>query len=360
MQTERPIRVLVAKVGLDGHDRGAKVIATALRDAGMEVIYTGLRQSPEMVVQAALQEDVDAIGISILSGAHMTVFPKVYQLMVEKGLKDVLLTGGGIIPEEDNKTLAEVRVVGSQDKTWEKQFRAFERGFIGENYNRKEVYITNREVVDFTENKEVFSATASQPLQVINKTLGYRVTYFLYDFEKTNSLTSFKGLASFQPLVPEDARQERRWKRNRVDAYEGSIKHFLKSFVDNRLEEEGFNAFLLKPEYLNNLRRGLFFDRNSERHISFNPVDLIGAISPEGLITLNWDIPMEIVFNRKRVSRPVFMDAPYPYTILIPKGLIQVTSAGDLMNPYSIEMRGEMGKIGMADLLPLDFDISQP
>ena len=99
MQTERPIRVLVAKVGLDGHDRGAKVIATALRDAGMEVIYTGLRQSPEMVVQAALQEDVDAIGISILSGAHMTVFPRVYQLMVEKGLKDVLLTGGGIIPE---------------------------------------------------------------------------------------------------------------------------------------------------------------------------------------------------------------------------------------------------------------------
>ena len=110
MQTERPIRVLVAKVGLDGHDRGAKVIATALRDAGMDVIYTGLRQSPEMVVQAALQEDVDAIGISILSGAHMTVFPKVYQLMVEKGLKDVLLTGGGIIPEEDNKTLQDMGI----------------------------------------------------------------------------------------------------------------------------------------------------------------------------------------------------------------------------------------------------------
>ena len=97
----RPIRVLVAKVGLDGHDRGAKVIATALRDQGMEVIYTGLRQTPEMVVAAALQEDVDAIGISILSGAHMTVFPKVAALMKEKGLADVLLTGGGIIPEED-------------------------------------------------------------------------------------------------------------------------------------------------------------------------------------------------------------------------------------------------------------------
>lgn len=101
----RPLRILVAKVGLDGHDRGAKVIATALRDAGMEVIYTGLRQTPEMVVQAALQEDVDAIGVSILSGAHMTVFPKIIALMKEKGMNDVLLTGGGIIPDDDMKAL---------------------------------------------------------------------------------------------------------------------------------------------------------------------------------------------------------------------------------------------------------------
>lgn len=106
-ELNRPIRVLVAKVGLDGHDRGAKVIATALRDAGMEVIYTGLRQTPEMVVTAALQEDVDAIGISILSGAHMTVFPKISALMKEKEMNDVLLTGGGIIPEEDMKQLNE-------------------------------------------------------------------------------------------------------------------------------------------------------------------------------------------------------------------------------------------------------------
>ncbi len=101
----RPIRVLVAKVGLDGHDRGAKVIATSLRDAGMEVIYTGLRQTPEMVVNTALQEDVDAIGVSILSGAHNTVFPKIIALMKEKGMNDVLLTGGGIIPEEDMELL---------------------------------------------------------------------------------------------------------------------------------------------------------------------------------------------------------------------------------------------------------------
>lgn len=97
----RPIRVLIAKVGLDGHDRGAKVIATALRDEGMEVIYTGLRQTPEMVVQTALQEDVDAIGVSILSGAHNTVFPRILTLMKEKGMDDVLLTGGGIIPDGD-------------------------------------------------------------------------------------------------------------------------------------------------------------------------------------------------------------------------------------------------------------------
>ena len=106
----RPVRVLVAKVGLDGHDRGAKVIATALRDAGMEVIYTGLRQTPEMVVNAALQEDVDAIGISILSGAHMTVFPKVMALLKEKGMTDVLVTGGGIIPEEDMQELNKLGV----------------------------------------------------------------------------------------------------------------------------------------------------------------------------------------------------------------------------------------------------------
>lgn len=106
----RPIRVLVAKVGLDGHDRGAKVIATSLRDAGMEVIYTGLRQTPEMVVQAAIQEDVDAIGISILSGAHMTVFSKIIQLMKENNLTDVLLTGGGIIPDDDRGRLQEMGV----------------------------------------------------------------------------------------------------------------------------------------------------------------------------------------------------------------------------------------------------------
>ena len=106
----RPVRVLIAKVGLDGHDRGAKVIASFLRDAGMEVIYTGLRQTPEMVVNAAMQEDVDVIGVSILSGAHMTVFPKIIEMMKAKKMDDVLLTGGGIIPDEDMKKLNQIGV----------------------------------------------------------------------------------------------------------------------------------------------------------------------------------------------------------------------------------------------------------
>ncbi|HNR48979.1 MAG TPA: cobalamin B12-binding domain-containing protein [Bacteroidia bacterium] len=106
----RPIRVLIAKVGLDGHDRGAKVIASFLRDAGMEVIYSGLRQTPQMVVNTALQEDVDVIGVSILSGAHMTVFSKLIELLKEKGMTDVLLTGGGIIPDADMKKLNEMGV----------------------------------------------------------------------------------------------------------------------------------------------------------------------------------------------------------------------------------------------------------
>jgi methylmalonyl-CoA mutase C-terminal domain/subunit len=101
----RPIRVLVAKPGLDGHDRGAKVVAAALRDAGMEVIYTGLHQTPEMIATAAIQEDVDVVGLSILSGAHMTLFPRVLALRKEEGRDDILITGGGIIPKEDMDAL---------------------------------------------------------------------------------------------------------------------------------------------------------------------------------------------------------------------------------------------------------------
>jgi len=105
-----PIKVLVAKPGLDGHDRGAKIVARALRDAGMEVVYTGLHQTPEMIVTAAMQEDVDVVGISILSGAHMTIFPRVFALMRERGMDDVIVVGGGVIQEEDRPKLRELGV----------------------------------------------------------------------------------------------------------------------------------------------------------------------------------------------------------------------------------------------------------
>ena len=108
--TDRPLKVLIAKPGLDGHDRGAKVLARGLRDEGFEVVYTGLRQTPEMIVTAALQEDVDVVGLSILSGAHMTLLPKICNLMRERGMTDVLVTAGGIIPDEDVPSLKEAGV----------------------------------------------------------------------------------------------------------------------------------------------------------------------------------------------------------------------------------------------------------
>jgi len=110
--THRKIRVLIAKPGLDGHDRGAKVIARALRDAGMEVIYTGIRQTPEMIAEAALQEDVDVLGLSILSGAHMALFPRVIELLHENDMEDVLVLAGGIIPDEDVPALHEMGIQG--------------------------------------------------------------------------------------------------------------------------------------------------------------------------------------------------------------------------------------------------------
>jgi len=109
-QKERKIRVVIAKPGLDSHDRGAKIVARALRDAGMEVIYTGLRQTPEQIVETALQEDVDVIGLSILSGAHSTLFPRIMELLKKKGLNDVLVFAGGIIPQEDIRVLKKIGI----------------------------------------------------------------------------------------------------------------------------------------------------------------------------------------------------------------------------------------------------------
>ncbi|MDR7520935.1 MAG: cobalamin B12-binding domain-containing protein [Armatimonadota bacterium] len=134
----RPVRILLAKPGLDGHDRGIKVVARALRDAGVEVIYTGLHQTPEMIVGAAVQEDVDAIGLSILSGAHNTLFPRVVQLLRERGLHDVVVFGGGIIPEEDIPALqaAGIRKIFSPGASLEEIVR-----WVRENVRPREVTV---------------------------------------------------------------------------------------------------------------------------------------------------------------------------------------------------------------------------
>ena len=138
-ESERRIRAIVAKPGLDGHDRGAKVVARAMRDAGMEVIYTGLRQTPEMIAEAALQEDVDVVGLSILSGAHMTLFPKVVKLLREAGAGHVLVTGGGIIPTEDMEKLRALgvgRLFGPGTSTTEAV--EYIRGWFAENRGNEE------------------------------------------------------------------------------------------------------------------------------------------------------------------------------------------------------------------------------
>ncbi len=140
IQGERRVRVLVAKAGLDGHDRGAKVIASAFRDAGFEVIYTGLHQTAEMVVAAALQEDVDVVALSILSGAHMTIFPRVKALLDDAGAQDILLTGGGIIPDEDAEALREMgvgRLFGPGTRTTEAV--DYVRGWFQERIDQEEV-----------------------------------------------------------------------------------------------------------------------------------------------------------------------------------------------------------------------------
>ncbi|MFM1836572.1 MAG: hypothetical protein RJA04_1260 [Bacteroidota bacterium] len=258
---------------------------------------------------------------------------------------------------EDNQTLAEVQVRAGRDKTWEKQMRIFERAFLGDNYIKKEVIILNKEVVDFEENVDRFIALASAPLIIENKSLGYKITYTLDRLEKTNQLTSFRGLGRYEFLKALNPKEQKRWEENRKEAYLGSLSHFLKSLKDNTLEGEGFSAYLLKPGIQNTAagRRGFFYDVSTNRHFPFQPGEIIKPYQATDLFFLDTQNAIELVYNQRRVSRPVFPDAPYPYTVLIPKGLVLISPSGNLMDPFSLEMRGEMGRIGMAELLPLDY-----
>jgi hypothetical protein len=265
--------------------------------------------------------------------------PYIQAIEVLKDIKEVTVR---LI--EDNQTLAEVQVRAGRDKTWEKQMRVFERAFLGDNYSKKEVIILNKEVVDFEENEDRFIALASAPLIIENKSLGYKITYTLDRLEKTNQLTSFRGLGRYEFLKALNPKEQKRWEENRKEAYLGSLSHFLKSLKDNTLEGEGFSAYLLKP--------GI---QNTNRHFPFQPGEIIKPYQATDLFFLDTQNAIELVYNQRRVSRPVFPDAPYPYTVLIPKGLVLISPSGNLMDPFSLEMRGEMGRIGMAELLPLDY-----
>lgn len=259
--------------------------------------------------------------------------------------------------EEDNLTLDEVRVSSKRDKTWEKQIRIFEKAFLGDSYNRKEVQILNKEVVNFEEDDDRIIATAIAPLVIENASLGYKITYTLDRLEKTSQLTSFRGLGRYELMHALNPRQQNRWDENRKEAYLGSLSHFLKSLMDNTLEAEGYNAYLLKPGLQNTSagKRGYFFDISTTRHFPFLPTEIIKPYQGNDLFYLDTQNAIELVYNQRRVLRPLFPDAPYPYTILIPKGLVLLSPSGNLMDPFSLEMRGDMGRIGMAELLPLDY-----
>jgi CarboxypepD_reg-like domain len=258
-----------------------------------------------------------------------------------------------ILLEEDNQTLAEVRVVAGRDKDWEKGLRKFERAFLGDSYNKKEVRLLNKEVLNFEEEEGRFLATAIAPLVIENLSLGYRVTYTLDRLEQTKDLTSFRGLGRYEFLPSTDKKQQTRWKENRKEAYLGSLSHFLKAMVENRLEAEGFNAYLLKPGVKQIGRKGYFYDISTNRHFPFQTAEVIKPY--QDLLVLDTQNAIELVYNQRRVSRPIFVDAPYPYTVLIPKGRVLLSQTGNLMDPFSLEMRGDMGRIGMAELLPLDY-----
>lgn len=259
--------------------------------------------------------------------------------------------------EEDSKTLDEVRVSSKRDKAWERQIRNFEKSFLGDNYNRKEVQILNKEVVDFNEEDDRLVATAIAPLVIENYSLGYKITYTLDRLEKTSNLTSFRGLARYEILTASTPKQQKSWDENRKEAYLGSLAHFLKALFEDNLEAEGFNAYLLKPGIQNTSagRRGVFYDISTNRHFPFKPAELIKPYQLSDLYILDTKNAIELVYNQRRVLRPVFPDAPYPYTILIPKGLVLISPSGNLIDPFSLEMRGDMGRIGMAELLPLDY-----
>lgn len=241
----------------------------------------------------------------------------------------------------DIKALQEVKVVSNRDKVWEKRYKEFERDFLGSNFNKKQVKILNKEVIDFNFDKKtkIFSAKATQPIIVENQTLGYKYTYILNGFEKMLGRLAFKGLGRFELLEPQNDKQKKQWDKNRVSAYKGSLKHFFKTLLYNTLKDAGFTTY-----YKNN-----DLSTNSPLFCHFVVPDIIFSTNVNDVFQLKFDKQVGCIYEDAQT--------PTQYSEIKQIAEIFVNADGDLFDPYSVEVGGAMSKKRVADLLPFDFEL---
>ena len=247
-----------------------------------------------------------------------------------------------ILLKEDIKSLDEVRVVSSRDKVWESQYRIFEREFLGYNFNKKEVKILNKEVLDFRKESKLFVAKANQPIIIENSTLGYKQTYYLQGFEKENDKISYKGLVRYELLTTSDDKQQNKWEKNRIQAYKGSLKHFLKALVQNKLQQEGYNAYYINT----NTNQKKLPGNNSSIEMDFKPQDAISVNPTNNLYNIYLKSPLKVYYEDQ-------------YTILKQISVIMVNAEGDIVDPYAIELTGKMSDKRIANSLPFDFELTE-
>ena len=243
---------------------------------------------------------------------------------------------------EDIEALNEVKVIGSRDKVWEKQFKEFEREFLGNNFSKKEVKILNKEVIDFKFDKETttFTAVANQPIIIENLKLGYKLTYVLDGFERKSNRIAYQGFSYYELIEPQNDKQKIGWEENRIEAYQGSLRHFLKSLLNNTLREEGFKAFYLDIDSTNSTKT---------ISVTINPQDIVQATSSPNTYSLIINKPIRILYENARL--------PPQYSEIKQLSEILINDTGYLLDPYAIEFSGKMAEKRTANLLPYDFEI---
>jgi CarboxypepD_reg-like domain len=240
-----------------------------------------------------------------------------------------------IVLKEDVKYLAEVKVTAGKDKAWENNMKLFEKEFLGSDFNKKYVKILNREIVDFTNENNKLIAKASQPLVIENKLLGYKYTYILQNFEKDNERLAYKGLGRFELLDTTDAKLTAKYEKNRSLAFYGSVKHFIKAFLNGNLIEQGYNLYYVNPEN-QNFREPIF------------PKNSVFRTETNGQYLIILDCPLIVNYDKT---------FPYQSSGLKQLGNIIVTADGDLIDPYSIQINGSMANLRIAKTLPFDYEL---